>query len=238
MNVEDSRKQGDRPSWQIEAEQLGEKTQAEILREIKGSYSGSLPFYIHNKFGADALRAILTIAEENFQRNPQGDFDSFSAEALLRYVLNRTAFDVIVDREGYRIVDHGKQALGNESIAVVTRSGSMVFGGPGCLTTEGKIGYLPIAGREMKTTYGTGLLIPVQLIEAPDAKDTIAIPNAGHIPVPGNILVVRNIEGIKSTSPAVEVKMKYGEKPHDTIPMRSMMTSMRQLNKNLQFLQE
>lgn len=234
MNAEDGGKQGERPSWQIEAEQLGEQTRAAILREIKGSYSGSLPFYIHDKFGADALRAILAIAEENFQRTPQGDFDSFSDEALLRYALNRTAFQIITDQRGYRAVDREIEALGNESIAVLTRSGSMVFGSPGSLTTEGEIGYLPIAGREMRPTYGTGLLIPVQLIEAPDAKGTIAIPNAGHIPVAGNILVIRNVEGIESTSPVVEVKMKYGDQARDTIPMRSMITSMRQLNKGLQ----
>jgi hypothetical protein len=225
-----------RPKWQRDAERVGAELRGLILAEIESVYRGDVPRYIREQFGEHALESIVAIAEANHERAaPSEDFETFCAEMLLRYAVNRSAFRVLTAQTGYQDVEARKRtpASGDESIAIMTRSGSMVFGSAGCLTTERAFCYLPIAGRQVKPAYSRGQIVPARALAQRGDDEARFRLYSGFIPIPGQqVAVPRDGDHLWHTSPLVEVKLRRGDPfdPEDWAQTRSTIYSMSTLN--------
>jgi hypothetical protein len=224
------------PQWQQEAERVGAELRGLILGEIESVYRGDVPLYIREQFGEPALSSIVAIAEANHERAaPTEDFEAFCAEMLLRYAVNRSAFRVLTAQTGYQDVEARKRtpAVGDESIAIMTRSGSMVFGSAGCLTMEQAFCYLPIAGRQVKPAYAVGQIVPGRRLGRHGDDEAELKLYSGFIPIPGQrVAVPLDGERLWHTSPLVEVKLRHRDPfdPEEWEQTRSTIHSMSTLN--------
>jgi len=209
------------PVWEEEAERVGIELRRMIVEEIASDFDGDVGQYVLRKFGLRALESIFQIAETQLQRaDPDEDDEpgAIIAALLLRYAVNRAAFRVVTEKAGYGDIDpdEDRPATGNESIAVMTRNGSMVFGSTGCLKMVRGFYYLPLDGRQIRPAYRTGLIVPAWQTKNAEQHRTLRF-HQGFVPVPGQVVTVPGPGRHPwRTSQLIEVRLKEGT-PDDPI---------------------